>query len=250
MRLRIGRLADSTFSAPAERHTILREWNDTAHPIPPATLPELFEAQVARTPDAVAVVFEEQSLTYAELNARANQLAHYLIGKGVGPEVVVGLCVERSLEMVVGLIGILKAGGAYLPLDPGYPPERLAFMLADAKAPCWSRNRPCSTGCPRTALRPCVSMPTGQPSRSNPRPLPAIRLLPNNPAYVIYTSGSTGKPKGVAVTHQEARTSAYWRIRALIAITGADDVCDSVHIPVLRRLGLGDLLAHFYGGSS
>ena len=119
--------------APAERHTILREWNDTARPVPVATLPELFAAQAARTPDAVAVVFEETTLSYAELDARANQLAHHLQGLGVGPEVVVGLCVERSLEMVVALLGILKAGGAYLPLDPGYPTERLAFMLADAR---------------------------------------------------------------------------------------------------------------------
>ena len=100
-----------------------------------ATLPELFAAQVARTPDAIAVVFEDASLTYGELDARANQLAHHLRALGVGPEAVVGLCVERSLEMVVGLLGILKAGGAYLPLDPGYPPERLAFMLEDAGAP-------------------------------------------------------------------------------------------------------------------
>ena len=103
--------------------------------LPPATLPELFAAQVARSPGATAVVFGDASLTYGELDARANQLAHHLRGLGVGPEVVVGLCVERSLEMVVGLLGILKAGGAYLPLDPAYPRERLAFMLADARAP-------------------------------------------------------------------------------------------------------------------
>ena len=102
---------------------------------PSATLPELFAAQVARTPDAVAVVFEDQSLTYGELDARANQLAHHLRALGVGPETVVGLCVERSPEMLIGLIGILKAGGAYLPLDPSYPHERLAFMLEDAAAP-------------------------------------------------------------------------------------------------------------------
>ena len=119
----------------AERQTILRDWNDTVQPIASATVAELFAAQAVRTPEAVAVVFEEQQLTYRQLEERANQLAHHLRGLGVGPEVVVGLCVERSLQMVVGLLGILKAGGAYLPLDPGYPPERLAFMLEDSRAP-------------------------------------------------------------------------------------------------------------------
>ena len=117
-----------------ERRTILRDWNATARAIPAASLPELFAAQAARTPDAVAVVGEEESLSYGELEARANRLAHHLRRRGVGPETVVGLCVDRSPAMVVGLLGILKAGGAYLPLDPGYPPERLAFMLADARA--------------------------------------------------------------------------------------------------------------------
>src|SRR5262249_2302415 len=121
----IGRL---DVLGPEERQTILREWNDTAHPIVPATLPELFAAQAAKAPDAVAVVFEDARLSYGELDARANQLAHHLRSLGVGPEVVVGLCVERSLELLVGLLGILKAGGAYLPLDPSYPAERLAFM--------------------------------------------------------------------------------------------------------------------------
>ena len=101
----------------------------------PATLPELFAAQAARTPDAVAVIFEDRSLSYAALDAHANRLAHHLQGLGVGPETMVGLCVERSPEMVIGLLGILKAGGAYLPLDPNYPRERLAFMLADAGCP-------------------------------------------------------------------------------------------------------------------
>ena len=119
----------------AERDTILRVWNDTAQPVAAATLPELFAAQAARTADAVAVVFEEVTLTYRELNERANRLAHHLQGLGVGPETMVGLCVERSPEMVIGLLGILKAGGAYLPLDPNYPHERLAFMLADAGCP-------------------------------------------------------------------------------------------------------------------
>ena len=117
-----------------ERETILRGWNDTAQPIAQASLPELFAAQAARHPDAVAVSFEEQTLSYGELDRRANRLAHYLRALGVGPETVVGLCLARSLDMIVGLIGILKAGGAYLPLDPDYPTERLAFMLADARA--------------------------------------------------------------------------------------------------------------------
>ena len=119
----------------AERYSILREWNDTAVAVEPTTLPELFAAQAKRTPDAVAVVFEEETLTYGELDARANQLAHHLQSLGVGPETIVGLCVERSLDMVIGLLGILKAGGAYLPLDPAYPPQRIAFMLDDAGAP-------------------------------------------------------------------------------------------------------------------
>src|SRR5262249_18348600 len=115
-----------------ERDTILRAWNDTARAIPFATVPELFTAQAAKSPNAVAVVHEDESLRYGELDARVNQLAHHLRALGVGPEVIVGLCVERSRAMPVGLLGILKAGGAYLPLDPSYPPERLAFMLEDA----------------------------------------------------------------------------------------------------------------------
>src|SRR5262249_15588096 len=115
----------------SERVTILRDWNATTHALPfaSATLPELFAAQVARTPDAVRVVFGEARLSYRELDLRANQLVHRLRALGVGPEVVVGLCLERSLELVVGLLAILKTGGAYLPLDPAYPRERLAFIL-------------------------------------------------------------------------------------------------------------------------
>jgi non-ribosomal peptide synthetase component F len=112
-----------------ERHTTLCVWNDTARPIGPATLLEMFAAQVTQAPDARAVVLEAQSLTYRELDARANQLARHLRALGIGPESVVGLCVSRSFDMVIGLLGILKAGGAFLPLDPTYPPERLAFML-------------------------------------------------------------------------------------------------------------------------
>ena len=117
----------------AERQQILEQWNDTQAPYPSERcIHELFEQQVARTPDAVAVQYEDQSLSYQELNRRANQLAHYLRAQGVGPDERVGICVERSLEMVVGLLGILKAGGAYVPLDPSYPAQRLAYMLSDS----------------------------------------------------------------------------------------------------------------------
>ena len=119
-----------------ERASILRGWNDTAHALSAATLPELFAAQVARRPDAIAVVFEDESLSYGALDRRANRLAHHLRALGVGPETVVGLCLARSLDMIVGLIGILKAGGAYLPLDPEYPIERLEYMVAEAGLAC------------------------------------------------------------------------------------------------------------------
>ena len=120
----------------AERRQLLVEWNDTARDYPrDRCVHQLFEEQAARTPDAVAVVFEDRQLTYRELNAQANQLARHLRTLGVGPEMPVGMCVERSLEMVVGMLGILKAGGAYVPLDPAYPRERLALMLARQPGP-------------------------------------------------------------------------------------------------------------------
>src|ERR1019366_3376577 len=116
----------------AERDTILRTWNDTTQPVPLLTLPALFAAQAARTPDAVAVVFEDRTLSYAALDAQANRLAHRLCDLGVGPDVLVGVCAERSLELVVGLLAVLKAGGAYVPLDPEYPAGRLTDMVSDA----------------------------------------------------------------------------------------------------------------------
>ena len=187
--------------APDERHIILRAWNDTARGLPAATLPELFAAQVASSPDAVAVVLEDQSLTYGELDARSSQLAHHLRGLGVGREVVVGLSVERSLEMLVGLIGILKAGGAFLPLDPSYPPERLAYMLEDSGAPLLLTQ---SALLERLDDHPAriVCLDADWPSIAcNPTTAPAHSPQAQDTAYVIYTSGSTGAPKGVAVAH-------------------------------------------------
>ena len=178
-----------------ERHTILHEWNDTAHAIPSGTLPELFAAQVDKTPDAIAVVFEEQSLSYAQLDAHSNRLAHHLRELGVGPETVVGLCVERSLEMVVGLIGILKAGGTYLPLDPSYPQERLAFMLADAQARVLLTQAALVERLPAQAAT-IVRLDVDAPAiAQQPTIAPSIALHPQNSAYIIYTSGSTGTTK-------------------------------------------------------
>ncbi|WIX76044.1 non-ribosomal peptide synthase/polyketide synthase [Amycolatopsis carbonis] len=157
----------------------LESWNATAHDVPVATLPELFEAQVARTPDAPAVVFEGAALSYAELNERANRLARWLRERGAGPEAVVAVSLPRSLDLVVALYAIHKAGAAYLPLDPDYPAERREFMLADAA--------------PAVVLDGPVDV-----SGYDPADL-GVRVSPSAPAYVIYTSGSTGRPKGVVV---------------------------------------------------
>ncbi|MCC3606139.1 MAG: amino acid adenylation domain-containing protein [Microcoleus sp. PH2017_29_MFU_D_A] len=178
-------------------------WNNTATDYPQnACIHQLFEEQVERSPDAIALVFEDQQLTYKELNQRANQLAHYLGKLGVTAEIMVGICVERSLEMVVGLLGILKAGGAYVPLDPAYPPERLALMLEDAQVPVLLTQRRLVESLPKHQAR-VVCLDTDweiieRQSEENPE----CSLTSENLAYVIYTSGSTGKPKGVLVGHR------------------------------------------------
>ncbi len=188
-----------------ERQQLLFEWNDTQTPFPAACIHDLFEQQAARTPDEIAVVFEDRQLTYRELNSRANQLAHALQKSGVGPEVFVGVCMERSIEMVVSLLGILKAGGAYLPLDPEYPKDRLAFMIQDAKVPVLlTQKRLVKTLPEHNARVICVNTEwdaIAKESTANPT---ANRSTPENLAYVIYTSGSTGKPKGVMVQHRNA----------------------------------------------
>ncbi len=185
-----------------ERQQLLFEWNHTQADYPKDTcLHQLIEAQVEKTPTAIAVVFENQQLTYQELNTRANQLAHYLQSLGVGPDVLVGICVERSLEMVIGLLGILKAGGAYVPLDPGYPQERLAYMLEDSQVAVLLTQQQLVDSLPQHStplvLLDADSEHIAQQSQENPvSGTKADRL-----AYVIYTSGSTGKPKGVLVSH-------------------------------------------------
>ena len=198
-----------------ERHRLLVEWNTTTAPYPDdQCLHHVFEAQVARTPDAVAVVCGDESLTYRELNRRANQVAHYLLALGVGPEMLVGLCIERSLAMVVGLLGILKAGAAYVPLDPTYPPERLAFMLEDAQPPVVLTQERLLAGLPgHGAQMVCLDAhwPTiAQYSDDNP----VSGATADNVAYLLYTSGSTGKPKGVLGVHRATLNALAWMWQA------------------------------------
>lgn len=194
-----------------ERHQLLVGWNETAAKYPTdECIHNLFELQVKRTPEAVALVDRERRLTYGELNNRANQVARYLQQRGVGLETLVGVCVERSAEMVIALLGILKAGGAYVPLDSSYPQQRLRFMLEDSEA---------SVVVTQSKLAKLLSLSDAQvicldqewnnidreseEDLGNPGP-------PSTVAYVIYTSGSTGRPKGVAIEHRSAVTLLYW----------------------------------------
>ena len=196
-----------------EREQLLYRWNDTASEFPDRCVHELFEQQAKRYPDAIAVVGRGQQLSYDELNRRANQLAHHLRRRGVGPESLVGVCLERSPEMVVALLGVWKAGGAYVPLDAAYPPERLAFMVSDAEVQVLLTEERCRalfssmddrTICmdsdwPAIAGEECENLSSGANS--------------SNLAYVIYTSGSTGKPKGAMILHRGLVNYLWWAIR-------------------------------------
>ncbi|MFN6560836.1 MAG: amino acid adenylation domain-containing protein [Nostoc sp. ChiSLP01] len=186
----------------AERHQLLLSFNDTASVYPTnKCIHQLFESQVERTPQSVAVVFENHQLSYVELNQRANQLAHHLLSLGVEPEVLVGICVERSVEMVVGLLGILKAGGAYVPLDPNYPQERLSYMLADSGVEVLLTQRSLLESLPsHTARVVCLDSDWGAIEQHQNDNLD-VGVCSDNLAYTIYTSGSTGLPKGVQICH-------------------------------------------------
>jgi amino acid adenylation domain-containing protein len=211
----------------AERQQLLIEWNHTAADYPQdRCIPQLFEEQVARTPEAVAVVFENRELTYGALNARANQLAHHLIGLGVGPEVLVGVCLERSIEMVIALLGILKAGGAYVPLDPTYPPERLAFMLKDSAAPVLVTQQVLAAQLPlNDGDTVCLDWDWPK-SATQQEANPASAITGESLAYVIYTSGSTGKPKGVMIEHRSVLNYLLW-LQRCFPLTPTDRVLQS-----------------------
>jgi len=196
------RLSDLPILTKAERQQLLVEWNDTKKDdFNDRCIHELFEVQARRSPDAVAVVLEDKQLTYREVNRRANQLAHYLQKLGVKSEVRVGMCTERSLEMVIGLLGILKAGGAYVPLDPTYPKERLAFMLQDAQVSVLLTQHSLLETLPQDNAKVVCLDTDWQVMARESEQNPAARVMPDNLAYVIYTSGSTGIPKGVLISH-------------------------------------------------
>ncbi|CAN2534224.1 Tyrocidine+synthase+3 [Methylocapsa aurea] len=206
-----------------ERHRLLVEWNDTATDDPQdRLLHEMFEAQAARDPEAVALVYEGAQLSYGELNERANRLAHHLQTLGVGPDVIVGLCVERSFEMIVALLGVLKAGGAYLPIDPDYPRDRIAYMIADAAPALVLTQEHLRERLPETitTLRLDADWSVvAQESAANPAP----RATSQNLAYVIYTSGSTGRPKGVGVAHRGLQNRLSW-MQAYFRLTHTDRI--------------------------
>ena len=249
-----------------ERRQLLEDWNATEIEVAAATLPDLFEAQVARSPEAVALVFEENRLSYAELNERANRLAHLLISQGIGPEQLVALALPRSLEMVISLLGILKTGAAYLPLDPEYPAERLAYMLRDAEPVCVLSTVRIAERVPDGVARillddPETALLLAQSQESNPSDAQRRRpLQAQNPAYVIYTSGSTGRPKGVVVT-QGGLTNFLVAMQEhfalepqdrLLAVTtvGFDIAALELFLPVLQRCPGSDCTLGDDSGSS
>lgn len=225
-----ARIDDLPLLTEGERNRLVAQWNETDVPYPAdALLHELFEAQAARTPDAVAVVAEQQRLTYRELDARANQLAHWLQRNGVGPDRPVPICVERSLEMMVGLLGILKAGAGYAPVDPALPTQRIGLMLEDMQSPVTLTLAHLASRLPPGTRFVCLDA-DGAAIAREPATTPARCATAESLAYVIYTSGSTGRPKGVMIPHAAVCNHMYWMQRAYPL--GAEDA-------VLQKTGFG-----------
>jgi amino acid adenylation domain-containing protein len=242
-----------------ERTQILYDWNATLSEYPQVCVHELFEQQVSLHPDSIALVFEEQQLTYRELNERANQVAHYLRKRGVGPEVLVGVCLERCPEMLIGLLGVWKAGGAYVPLDPAYPMDRLSFMVTDAAVKVLltdNKHKPLFASVNDEAICLDTDWPAiAQESTSNLPPASD----PSNLAYVMYTSGSTGAPKGVMVLQSGLVNYLSWAIKTYSVGAGGsvpvhtsisfDLTVTGLYIPLLAG-GRVEILSEDVGGVS
>ena len=218
------RIADLPLLTEAERHQVVMEWNATQSDYPKyKCMHQLFEEQAERAPGSVAVIFENEQLSYRALNDQANQLAHYLRRQGAGTETRVAVFLKRSTEMVVGLLAVLKAGGAYVPLDPEYPKERLAFMLKDAQAFALLTQRSLLVNLPAQNVRAlCLDEHWPEIARESKENL-INETTPESLAYVMYTSGSTGKPKGVMISHQALANHMVWMQNAL-PLTEADRV--------------------------
>lgn len=231
-----------------EEQQILEEWNDTVADYPQDTVHQLFELQVLRNPTLTAVVYEGERLTYGELNAQANQLARQLRSLGVGSEVLVGICVERSLEMVLGILAVLKAGGAYLPLDPNYPSERLAYILEDASPKVLLTQERLLTQLPQCKAK-VLSLNQDRSLWADQSVENLANLVgPDTLAYVIYTSGSTGRPKGVENTHRGLCNRLSWFLsrfnleRPVTALKTGIGFVDSVTETLGTLLGGGRLI--------
>ena len=236
-----GRLLESVIAAPnvalhrlqmissADRQRMLSEWNQTAVDYPrKSCVHHLFEEQAAKTPLAVAAELAEQRVTYGELDRRANQLAHHLVKLGVGPDVRVGICMERSPELLVALLGVLKAGGAYVPLDPAYPQERLAYMLEDSGASIVLSQSTLLSNLPIGHAKVLALDADWNRIAQEPHHRPQVEVDPENLAYIIYTSGSTGRPKGVAVEHRQVCNQLFWAGEALSPECGGLRVAEGV----------------------
>ncbi|MCP4687192.1 MAG: amino acid adenylation domain-containing protein, partial [Desulfobacterales bacterium] len=209
-----GRISDLSPLTREERRQILVEWSGAKAPLSPhPAIQCMFEARAAETPEAVAVVFGEERVTYRELNRRANRLAHYLRGLGVGPDAPVGLRLSRGVEMITAILGILKAGGAYLPLDPAYPPDRVAFMLSDAGARFAATREKEARGIPARGVRLVLLDREREEIARQEERNPTRVNTPDHLAYILYTSGSTGAPKGVAMEHRGPLALLEWTLQ-------------------------------------
>lgn len=244
----------------SDENKILYGWNETRVEYPDVRVHELFEQQVARTPDAIAIVFGDRTLTYRELNERANQVAHFLIERGVGPDQLVGVSLYRCPELVLALLGVWKAGGAYVPLDPAYPVERLAFMVSDADISILLTETKCKHLFPSAAQATvCLDSEWKRTFAERSTVNPTTAGSPSDLAYVMYTSGSTGKPKGAMIVHRGLVNYLLWAVEAYRVEPGGSvpvhtsvsfDLTVTSLYPVLLVGGSAELVAEDMGAQN